>query len=118
MVTCRRVAIALLIVCALPLTPAARQGGPKLVVLLAVDQMRGDYIDKYRDQWSAGLKRLVDQGAWFRPPTTRTQHRDVRGARQPEHRDNPRRPRDDSQRVVGPRGERLGRTAPTIPRNS
>jgi predicted AlkP superfamily pyrophosphatase or phosphodiesterase len=39
---------------------------PKLVVLLVVDQMRGDYVDKFRGQWSAGLKRLVDEGAWFR----------------------------------------------------
>jgi predicted AlkP superfamily pyrophosphatase or phosphodiesterase len=39
---------------------------PKLVVLLVVDQMRGDYVDKFRGQWSGGLKRLVDQGAWFR----------------------------------------------------
>src|SRR5256885_7801560 len=39
---------------------------PKLVVLLVVDQMRGDYIDKFRGQWSGGLKRLVEQGAWFR----------------------------------------------------
>ena len=39
---------------------------PKLVVLLVVDQMRGDYVDKFRGQWSRGLKRLVEQGAWFR----------------------------------------------------
>jgi predicted AlkP superfamily pyrophosphatase or phosphodiesterase len=39
---------------------------PKLVVLLVVDQMRGDYIDKFRGQWTGGLKRLVDEGAWFR----------------------------------------------------
>jgi predicted AlkP superfamily pyrophosphatase or phosphodiesterase len=39
---------------------------PKLVVLLVVDQMRGDYVDKFRSQWTAGLKRLVDEGAWFR----------------------------------------------------
>jgi len=39
---------------------------PKLVVLLVVDQMRGDYVDKFRGQWTAGLKRLVDEGAWFR----------------------------------------------------
>ena len=39
---------------------------PKLIVLLVVDQMRGDYVDKFRSQWTAGLKRLVDQGAWFR----------------------------------------------------
>jgi arylsulfatase A-like enzyme len=39
---------------------------PKLVVLLVVDQMRGDYVDKFRGQWSAGLKRLIEDGAWFR----------------------------------------------------
>ena len=39
---------------------------PKLVVLLVVDQMRGDYIDKFRRQWTGGLKRLVDEGAWYR----------------------------------------------------
>jgi predicted AlkP superfamily pyrophosphatase or phosphodiesterase len=39
---------------------------PKLVVLLVVDQMRGDYVDKFRAQWTGGLKRLVDEGAWFR----------------------------------------------------
>jgi predicted AlkP superfamily pyrophosphatase or phosphodiesterase len=39
---------------------------PKLVVLLVVDQMRGDYVDKFLGQWTGGLKRLVDEGAWFR----------------------------------------------------
>jgi len=39
---------------------------PKLVVLLVVDQMRGDYVDKFRYQWTGGLKRLVDEGAWYR----------------------------------------------------
>jgi len=38
---------------------------PKLVVLLVVDQMRGDYVDKFLHQWTGGLRRLVDQGAWF-----------------------------------------------------
>jgi predicted AlkP superfamily pyrophosphatase or phosphodiesterase len=38
---------------------------PKLVVLLVVDQMRGDYVDKFRGQWTGGLKRLVAEGAWF-----------------------------------------------------
>jgi len=41
-------------------------GKPKLVVLLVVDQMRGDYVDKFQGQWSGGLKRLVQEGAWFR----------------------------------------------------
>jgi predicted AlkP superfamily pyrophosphatase or phosphodiesterase len=39
---------------------------PKLVVVLVVDQMRADYVDKFRGQWTGGLKRLVDEGAWFR----------------------------------------------------
>jgi hypothetical protein len=39
---------------------------PKLVVLLVVDQMRGDYIDKFRGQWTGGLDTLVREGAWFR----------------------------------------------------
>jgi len=39
---------------------------PKLVVLIVVDQMRGDYVDKFRGQWTGGLKRLVEEGAWFR----------------------------------------------------
>src|SRR4026207_1181235 len=45
--------------------PAAAER-PKLVVLLSVDQMRGDYIDKVRHQWTKGLHRLVTEGAWFR----------------------------------------------------
>jgi predicted AlkP superfamily pyrophosphatase or phosphodiesterase len=44
--------------------PSAQR--PKLVVLLVVDQMRADYVDKFRGQWTGGLKRLVEQGAWFR----------------------------------------------------
>ena len=39
---------------------------PKLIVLLSIDQMRGDYIDKFQHQWSKGLKRLITEGAWFR----------------------------------------------------
>jgi len=43
--------------------PVAR---PKLVVLLVVDQMRGDYVDKFQGQWRGGFKRLLNEGAWFR----------------------------------------------------
>src|SRR3989442_14648626 len=39
---------------------------PTLVVLLVVDQMRADYVDKFLPQWTGGLKRLVEEGAWFR----------------------------------------------------
>jgi predicted AlkP superfamily pyrophosphatase or phosphodiesterase len=39
---------------------------PKLVVVVVVDQMRADYVDKFQGQWSGGLKRMVNEGAWFR----------------------------------------------------
>jgi len=39
---------------------------PKLVVILVVDQMRADYIDRFQGNWSRGLNRLVKDGAWFR----------------------------------------------------
>src|ERR1700686_5124870 len=44
---------------------ARDSGKPKLVVILVVDQMRGDYVDKFHQQWTGGLKRLVNEGAWF-----------------------------------------------------
>jgi len=46
--------------------PAKSPARPKLVVLLVVDQMRADYVDKFLGQWTGGLKRLVEEGAWFR----------------------------------------------------
>lgn len=48
-----------------PAPPAAAEK-PKLVVLISVDQMRGDYIDRFGHQWTKGLHRLVTEGAWFR----------------------------------------------------
>ena len=44
---------------------AAADPPPKLVVLMVVDQMRADYIDRFHDDWSSGLRRLVDSGARF-----------------------------------------------------
>lgn len=43
-----------------------RASRPKLVVMIVVDQMRADYVDKFRGEWSGGLKRLAEEGAWFR----------------------------------------------------
>jgi len=48
-----------------PQAPDVRTG-PKLIVLISVDQMRGDYVDRFQHQWSKGLKRLITEGAWFR----------------------------------------------------
>jgi Type I phosphodiesterase / nucleotide pyrophosphatase len=38
---------------------------PKLVVILVVDQLRADYLDWYAANFSAGLHRLMGEGAWF-----------------------------------------------------
>jgi len=38
---------------------------PKLVVLLMVDQMRADYLDRYGALLEHGLKRLTTNGAWY-----------------------------------------------------
>ncbi len=45
--------------------PAAAPVRPTLVVMLVVDQMRADYVQRYGRQWNAGLRRLIDRGAWF-----------------------------------------------------
>lgn len=42
--------------------PAAR---PRLVILIAVDQLRGDYLARYQAQWTGGFRRLLAQGAVF-----------------------------------------------------
>jgi predicted AlkP superfamily pyrophosphatase or phosphodiesterase len=44
---------------------AAQTRQPKLIVLLAVDQMRADYLLAYSDPFKGGLRRLMAEGAWF-----------------------------------------------------
>jgi predicted AlkP superfamily pyrophosphatase or phosphodiesterase len=44
---------------------AAPADPPALAVIIVVDQMRADYIDRFGADWKGGLKRLVAQGAWF-----------------------------------------------------
>jgi hypothetical protein len=38
---------------------------PSLVVVLVVDQMRADYLERYADHFTGGLRRLMNDGAWF-----------------------------------------------------
>jgi predicted AlkP superfamily pyrophosphatase or phosphodiesterase len=45
--------------------PAAA-GAPKLLVIVVVDQLRAQHLDDYRAQFTKGIKRLLDQGAWYR----------------------------------------------------
>lgn len=45
---------------------AARETTPlRLIVLISVDQLRADYPERFRDQFTSGLKRLLENGAVF-----------------------------------------------------
>ena len=48
--------------CAFSAPPAKK---PKLVMLVAVDQFRYDYLTRFRTEYKAGLARLLDSGAVF-----------------------------------------------------
>ena len=58
-------AVAALAVLLAPRAQIAAQTRPKLAVVIVVDQMRADYVDRFNGEWTAGLKRMVTQGAWF-----------------------------------------------------
>lgn len=61
----RRVLTVAAIALSASLLITAAETPPKLVVLIVVDQMRADYIERFKAHWSAGLNRLVRDGAWF-----------------------------------------------------
>jgi len=45
---------------------SAYNGHPKLIVVIVIDQFRGDYLERYRDQFGDGGFRLfLDHGAYF-----------------------------------------------------
>jgi hypothetical protein len=49
-----------------PSTASAYNGHPKLVVVIVIDQFRGDYLERYRDQFQdGGFRLLLDHGAYF-----------------------------------------------------
>src|SRR2546425_6538763 len=70
----RRVSkIAVCLFCAQLLLPASvpaqaekEHSRPKLVVVLVVDQLRADYLEKYSEHWTGGVRRLLEKGAWVR----------------------------------------------------
>jgi arylsulfatase A-like enzyme len=63
-----RAAAAIIFTAFVAFQPAAigQSRAPKLVVLIVIDQMRADFVDRFEPQWTGGLKRLATQGAWFR----------------------------------------------------
>src|SRR6266498_2282896 len=45
---------------------SAYNARPKLVVLIVVDQLRGDLLERYHDQFAeGGFRLLMDKGAYF-----------------------------------------------------
>lgn len=48
-----------------PIASAQTRVRPKLVVMIMVDQFRGDYVSQFHHQWTGGLRRLIDEGSSF-----------------------------------------------------
>ncbi|HKV76500.1 MAG TPA: alkaline phosphatase family protein [Candidatus Sulfotelmatobacter sp.] len=49
-----------------PSFSSAYNAHPKLVVVIVIDQFRGDYLERYHDQFGdAGFRLLLDHGAYF-----------------------------------------------------
>src|SRR5690348_16878816 len=45
---------------------SAYNGHPKLIVVIVIDQFRGDYLERYRDQFgNGGFRLFLDHGAYF-----------------------------------------------------
>ena len=79
---CRSLALVSVTATAVAAQPEPRPlARPRLVVFIAVDQMRADYLDRFRPLYEAGFKRLQDQGAVF----TRAFYRHASTATGPGH---------------------------------
>jgi predicted AlkP superfamily pyrophosphatase or phosphodiesterase len=60
------VLIAVVTLSTIPATASAYNAHPKLVVVIIIDQFRGDYLERYRDQFpEGGFRLLLDHGANF-----------------------------------------------------
>jgi hypothetical protein len=61
-----RIALATLMLAGCATTPAGqRQTPPRLVVVVVVDQLRPDLLDRYDSLYTGGLRRLNDRGRWY-----------------------------------------------------
>src|SRR5579864_3182893 len=63
-----RLSLLLLALIALPVPSfaSAYDAHPKLIVVIVIDQFRGDYLERYRNQFGdAGFRLLLDHGAYF-----------------------------------------------------
>src|ERR1017187_5281885 len=63
----RSLFMALFLLCSIPAAFAsAYNARPKLIVVIVIDQFRGDYLERYRDQFGdGGFRVFIDRGAYF-----------------------------------------------------
>src|SRR2546429_1507217 len=56
-----------LLLCSIPTASASVYNArPKLIVIIVIDQFRGDYLERYRDQFGdGGFRIFLDRGAYF-----------------------------------------------------
>lgn len=60
------VSILAVITCCIPSFASAYDGHPKLVVVITIDQFRGDYLERYRHEFGdSGFRLFLDHGAYF-----------------------------------------------------
>jgi len=59
--------VALALLCSIPgAFASAYNARPKLIVVIVIDQFRGDYLERYRDQFGdGGFRVFIDRGAYF-----------------------------------------------------
>src|SRR3954471_2928377 len=48
-----------------PAGAAAAPTLPKLVVVIVLDMVRADYLERFAGDWTGGLQRMMKTGAWF-----------------------------------------------------
>jgi predicted AlkP superfamily pyrophosphatase or phosphodiesterase len=60
------VALFLALMLPVPASAQAYVGRPKLIVIVVIDQFRGDYLNRDRSEFKGrGFRLFMDQGAWF-----------------------------------------------------
>jgi arylsulfatase A-like enzyme len=58
-------ACATVLACATPMPPPPEKPQPALLVVLAVDQLRTEYLFRFENMWRHGIRRLLAEGAVF-----------------------------------------------------
>jgi hypothetical protein len=64
--SCSLLLVLVLLIGCVPGFSSAYNAKPKIVVVIVVDQLRGDLLERYHDEFvTGGFRRFMDQGAWF-----------------------------------------------------